>query len=75
VEAWWEAKESRVSDQLDTLRWHRSSHPCGTGQCLECAVSGGVVHVRDASDDTLRLPLRAWKDFVAGVKAGEFDTP
>jgi Domain of unknown function (DUF397) len=57
--------------------WRKSSRsPDGPPGCLECAVVGGRVGVRDSNDPTgpmLTFGRRTWGEFIAGVKAGEFD--
>jgi uncharacterized protein DUF397 len=61
-----------------TARWRKSSRsPDGPPGCLECAIVGERVGVRDSHDPTgavLVFGRRAWSDFVAGVKLGEFDS-
>ena len=61
----------------DTAEWRKSSRsPDGPPSCLECAVVGDRVGVRDSHDpagEMLVFPRRAWADFIAGVKAGDFD--
>jgi hypothetical protein len=59
--------------------WRRSSY-CSTGTCVLIAftvIQAPVVTVlaRDGKVDDgpiLRFDSSAWKDFVSGVKAGEF---
>ena len=57
-------------------QWRKSSRsPDGPPGCLECASVGDRVGVRDSHDPAVMLVFarRAWSDFVAGVKRGEFD--
>ena len=58
-------------------RWRKSSHsPDGSTSCLEWFASDDRVGVRDSNDPTggvLVFGRRAWTDFIAGVKLGEFD--
>ena len=60
-----------------TTRWRKSSRsPDGPPGCLEFAAEGDRVGVRDSHDptgDRLVFGRRAWIDFIAGVKLGEFD--
>jgi hypothetical protein len=60
-------------------RWRKSSHsPDGPPGCLECAAIGDRVGVRDSNDPDgpmLLFGRQQWADFIAGVKAGEFDRP
>lgn len=54
----------------------RVSSFCGGGGCVEVAVlDGGQVAVRDTKDPrhTLVYTATEWRDFVLGVKNGEFD--
>ncbi|MCF7551665.1 DUF397 domain-containing protein [Pseudonocardia sp. WMMC193] len=60
------------------MTFHRSSF-CSVGTCVEVArdVDGSTV-VRDSKLSKgvlLRFTADEWADFVAGVKAGEFDFP
>jgi hypothetical protein len=58
-------------------RWRKSSHsPDGGTNCLEWTAVDDRVGVRDSTDPAggvLVFGRRAWTDFVAGVKLGEFD--
>ena len=65
----------------ETPRWFTSSYSGNGGQCIEVAVnlvaSRGLVPVRDSKNPTgpvLGLPVHAFATFIAGVKAGTFDT-
>jgi hypothetical protein len=57
--------------------WRKSSHsPDGPPGCLEWTAGSDRVGVRDSNDPTggvLVFGRRAWTDFIAGVKLGEFD--
>jgi hypothetical protein len=58
--------------------WHKSARSGGNGgDCVEVAVNlPGVVAVRDSKDRdgaTLTFAPGAWRDFLAGVRDGEFD--
>jgi len=55
--------------------WTRSSL-CASGNCVEVAVRGAVVMVRDSKDPAsapLTYSRDEWHAFVSGVKLGEFD--
>ena len=57
------------------LAWQRSSF-CTANGCVEIAVQGGLVAVRDskrADSPVLTYDRDEWISFVRGVKAGEFD--
>jgi hypothetical protein len=57
----------------DFVKSSRCAYP--PGGCVEVAIKGGVVAVRDAKDRTRALVFSKteWDAFVLGVKAGEFD--
>lgn len=67
---------------LDDARWRKSSFSgsasSGSG-CVEVAFLGDDgVALRDTKDRSLpphRYSGREWAAFIAGVRAGEFDTP
>jgi hypothetical protein len=55
--------------------WKRSTL-CATGSCVEVAITGRHVAIRDSKRDpglVLQFDRNAWKDFLAGVRNGEFD--
>lgn len=59
------------------LRWFKSSRSTAAGECVEVAVDGPEVAVRDSRDPqgpVLRFSGTAWRDFIAGVRTGSFDT-
>lgn len=62
-----------------TGTWRKSSYSTAEGQCTEvAALPGGAVAVRDSKNPesgALRFTAGEWRVFVAGVKAGEFDSP
>ncbi|MBO0849253.1 MAG: DUF397 domain-containing protein [Pseudonocardia sp.] len=67
---------------MDGARWRKSSFSGGASSgsgCVEVAFLGdGDVALRDTKDRSLtphRYSTRGWAAFVAGVRAGEFDTP
>jgi hypothetical protein len=54
--------------------WRRSSF-CSKGGCVYVARDGDHIHIADHPDGTaMRFSIDEWTAFVAGVKAGEFDT-
>jgi hypothetical protein len=62
------------SIQFDDAQFRRSRF-CSSGGCVEVAVKGGAVGVRDSkSPDSAVLVFdrEEWSTFVAGVRAGEF---
>ena len=56
--------------------WRRASF-CAPSTCVEIAMPGDRVLVRDSKDPAARAVLEytqdEWRAFVLGVKAGEFD--
>lgn len=56
----------------------RSASVCGGGTCVEVATDVDTVRVRD-SKDPQRTPMEfthdEWRDFLVGVRLGEFDLP
>ncbi|GAA0942906.1 DUF397 domain-containing protein [Pseudonocardia zijingensis] len=61
----------------DELRWFTSSFSGGNGaNCVEVAFLPGAVAVRDTKDRTRpshRHSAAGWAEFLAAVRAGEFD--
>jgi len=58
--------------------WHKSTRSGGNGgDCVEVAVNlTEVVAVRDSKDPgggVLTFAPGVWREFLAGVRAGEFD--
>ncbi|MDX3452947.1 DUF397 domain-containing protein [Streptomyces sp. ME02-8801-2C] len=65
----------------DSPRWFKSSYSNNGGNCVEAATnlvaSHGVAPVRDSKNPTgpvLDIAAASFVTFVAGVKAGGFDT-
>ncbi len=57
--------------------WRKSSRS-GSSNCVEVAITGRLVKVRDSkrrSRAVLRFSYAEWRAFVAGVNGGEFDIP
>ncbi|MEU0134435.1 DUF397 domain-containing protein [Streptomyces sp. NPDC006296] len=55
---------------VDELRWFKSSHSgSGGGDCVEVAVGGGAVHVRDSKEagdgPALRVGRTEWAAFLS----------
>ena len=56
--------------------WRTSSRSAAAGHCVEVAMSPLEVCVRDSKDrpgPVLRFDDATWRQFVAGVRDGEFD--
>lgn len=61
----------------DKLIWRKSSLSNSTG-CLEFAASGDAVLIRDSKNvggPVLRFSPLEWRQFLRGVRRGEFDLP
>jgi hypothetical protein len=62
---------------LSQLRWYKSSHSSGDGQCCMCArLNDGGMALMDSKnpDDGILIFSRGeWQAFVTDVKLGEFD--
>ncbi|GAA5117649.1 DUF397 domain-containing protein [Pseudonocardia adelaidensis] len=63
----------------DELRWFTSSFSGGNGaSCVEVAFLPDGIAVRDTKDRALaphRYAAASWSEFLAAVRAGEFDQP
>jgi hypothetical protein len=58
------------------VSWVKSSHSDPDNACVEVAQLPNAVGVRDSKDQdgpVLAFGPDAWRGFVAGVKAGQFD--
>lgn len=51
----------------------RNSSECEGGQCVQARRVEEDVQVRDSAATELTFCAPAWRQFVEGVKAGEFD--
>lgn len=64
------------ADRSDGPGFKRSSF-CGGGDCVEVEVRAGVGvavrHSRHPDVESIAFTTAEWRDFVKGVKAGEFD--
>lgn len=62
---------------LSRAVYRKSSRSDANSQCTEVALNVvGVVAVRDSKDvagPVLTFPPEQWREFVNGVKGGEFD--
>ena len=60
------------------LTWRKSTRSAAAGHCVEVANVTAAVLVRDSKDadgPVLTFAATKWTDFVAGIRAGEFDRP
>ncbi|MGA8461585.1 MAG: DUF397 domain-containing protein [Streptosporangiaceae bacterium] len=57
--------------------WVKSSYSYACGNCVEVQREDSSVSVRDGKDPSgpvLTFTENRWKAFIAGCRAGEFDT-
>lgn len=57
------------------LNW-RTSSACTNNNCVEVASTGDSIAIRSSLDPhgaTIVYSAEEWRDFVVGVKRGEFD--
>jgi hypothetical protein len=63
-------------DQIDSrLKWRRSRR-CANGSCVEYANDQEAAYIRDskyADSPVLAFSHGAWRDFLVGIRLGEFD--
>ena len=63
---------------LSRAVWRKSAASQGKGECVEVAVLGDAVAVRDGKHPggpALLFTPAEWDAFLAGAKDGEFDRP
>lgn len=69
----------KMSDAARTaaVGWRKSARCVSDNHCVEVADLGGTVGLRNSRlpEVSLSLSEQAWRDLIAGVKAGEFDRP
>jgi Domain of unknown function (DUF397) len=66
------------SRDLSDARWFKSSYSNGSGECVEVALLGDAVAMRDSKDPAgpvLTFTPGEWDAFVRGVRTGEFTRP
>lgn len=59
---------------MHDIQWQKSSYSGNTGNCVEVAVAGHVVAVRDSKDPGgphLAFAPYEWQAFALEVKAGQ----
>jgi hypothetical protein len=60
---------------LSGARWHKSNRSTDKANCVEVALAGPVVALRDSKNPTgsvLTLPPPAWRAFTTAVRNHEF---
>ena len=72
-----ETEEAGVANlDFDRLAWRRSRRSVNASDCVEMAADRRWVGVRDSKDQSGPVVVVAvdhWRDFMSGVRAGEFD--
>jgi hypothetical protein len=64
-----------MTDTPEKITWKTSRH-CGSGGCVEVAEASDAVHIRRSQSPhgpRLTVTRVAWRDFLAAVRAGEFE--
>ncbi|WP_305789570.1 DUF397 domain-containing protein [Symbioplanes lichenis] len=62
--------------QHKALTWRKSTRSGPAGHCVEIASAAAAIFVRDSKDvsgPVLEFGREGWREFIAGVRAGEFD--
>ena len=65
-------------DHSEFTGWRKSTRSAGGANCVEFAATHDAIGLRDSKDPdgaVLAFPADVWRDFVAGVRNGEFDLP
>jgi hypothetical protein len=60
---------------MHDIQWRKSSYSGNTGNCVEIAITGRVVAVRDSKNPDgphLAFALHDWQAFAQGVKTGQY---
>jgi hypothetical protein len=61
---------------LSGARWHKSTRSSDVANCVEVAVAGPVVAVRDSKNpagSVLAVPVPAWMAFTTTLRDGVLD--
>lgn len=61
---------------LATVTWATSSYSTGEANCVQVALGGSAIGVRDSQDPdgpVLAVPAGRWLAFLLGVADGDFD--
>lgn len=60
---------------MTELNWQKSTFSGNAADCVEIAISDGVIHIResDQPDEVVTTTPAKLRAFLQGVKAGEFD--
>lgn len=65
-----------MEDMVVARAWRKSTR-CETAACVEVATDGPRVGLRNSNspESELQLDAATWRQFIDGVRAGEFDLP
>lgn len=63
-------------NEMTISAWRKSAR-CETAACVEVATDGPVVGLRNSTKPEVHLAVdpMAWRQFIDGVRGGEFDLP
>ena len=64
-----------MAGDLSRAVWRKSSRSGGSGDCVEVAIAGDTIGVRDSKDPegpVLRFSRSEWQALLEGIDAGEF---
>ena len=63
-----------MEEMVATKAWRKSMR-CESGACVEVATGGPLVGLRNSTLPEVELALDAasWRQFIEGVRGGEFD--
>ena len=71
-------KGINMAEADSPLAWRKASR-CESGTCVEVALAGGQIAIRDSKQPDgspyLTFAPETWRGFIASVRAGEFDLP
>jgi len=64
-------------EEMTGARLWRKSARCEAGACVEVATGGPQVGLRNSTlpEVALEIDAAAWRQFIVGVRTGEFDLP
>jgi Domain of unknown function (DUF397) len=65
-----------MHDDLPRAQWRKSSYSGNTGNCVEVAIKGSAVAVRDSKDPDgpkLTFTCQDWAFFIRRLKDGEHE--
>ena len=75
-EVWFKSSRSAQNGSCVEVAWRKSKRSQAAGNCVEVADVPDGVYVRDSKNPEgawLSFDAGSWRDFVAGVRDGQFD--